>query len=156
MTDIALFTDEDGLLDILPAGGDLTSDDGLSTALAVSIYSDRRADVGEVREGEDPRGWWGDTAFDRWGSKLWLIRRDGVTNESAEQARLYVLECLRWLLEDEIAAEVLVNAERAQGGRIDIDVTVARGTARRFDAAWRASQKLDVSIPGNRIKLSFT
>ena len=58
----------------------LAGDDGLDTAVILSLFSDARARAGDDTPApDDLRGWWGD-AFaaktgDRFGSRLWLLGR---------------------------------------------------------------------------------
>ena len=56
----------------------LRAERGLRSAVLISLFTDRRAEPGDVPEGEDPRGWWADVLGeegDRIGSRLWLIDR---------------------------------------------------------------------------------
>ena len=78
MTDIALHWNDDVYAgDIAVFGADLELDEGLRSAILLSLFSDARAQPGDVAEDEDPRGYWGDalTEGDRFGSRLWLLER---------------------------------------------------------------------------------
>jgi phage gp46-like protein len=126
MTDIATrFID-------LAAGADLVldellleDDDGLTTAVVISVFTDRQARADDILpnadQGEtDRRGWCGDdlntNVADRIGSRSWL-------NESAKQLqavltsdRQYLEECLAWMVKDGVASKVIVRTFAPQQG----------------------------------------
>jgi len=120
---------------------------GLETAVLASLFTWRRADPDDViPAGDDDRqGWWGDSypfvEGDRWGSKLWLLHREVLTDLTVARARRYAEEALSWLVEDRIADRVIVRA--ARGGspvRLNIAIAVIRGDrtllSRRFLGLW--------------------
>ena len=81
MADIALTWNNDiGAGDLCVVGADLLADDGLETAVLLSLFSDRRAREEEIPPGQTwRRGWWGDLLADdqdQIGSKLWLLERE--------------------------------------------------------------------------------
>ena len=96
--------------------GDLSVDDGLRTAVLVSLFTDRRAaDDDELPAGsDDRRGYWGDAYAeikgDLTGSRLWLLSRAKVLPETLARAREYAEEALAWLTEDKVARAVNVTA----------------------------------------------
>ena len=149
MADIALaFTDYGGG-DLLLAGQDLARDDGLETAVLLSLFCDRRASPEQFRAGDDTsdlRGWWGDinpaVDGDRYGSHLWLLRREKETRETLARARQYATDALAWLLEDKIASAVRVETAYTARGVIQISVVIDRPQADRatfrFDYEWAA------------------
>ena len=153
MTDIALAWDADRFAaDLLLGAGQLVSDDGLRTAILISLFSDARAPEGaELPEaGADRRGWWGDdfaadgqnaTGQNAIGSGLWLLQRAKITPATLQRAREGAFEALGWLIRDGIAAAIDVEVE-AQGSRLAIGVTLDRpqGPGRqRHDFTWLAS-----------------
>lgn len=130
---------------------DLTTDAGLRTAILLSLYTDRRAEPGDVLpQGDtDRRGWWADefneTPDDKFGSRLWLLARSKRQSSVLVRAREYALESLQWLLDDRVASELLVTAEFPSSGpdwALDIVVVRPAGdTARfRFGPAWEAER----------------
>lgn len=149
MTDIALrFSDFSGG-DLVLAGLDLARDDGLESAVLVSLFTDRRASVEQIRPGEDAndlRGWWGDFApaveGDRTGSLLWLLRREKQTTETLERARKYAAEALDWMIEDRIASRIEVATEYIRAGVMAIQTTIYRPAGDvvryRYDYEWAA------------------
>lgn len=118
--------------DLVLDGSDLAVDQGLYTAVALSLFTDARAGADDVLPGEesDRRGWWADgfadIAGDRIGSRLWLLGREKHLPGVAATARRYAEEALAWLVADGIARAVAVQAELAPGGRLDLAVTIER------------------------------
>lgn len=112
--------DFDGTLlagDIRQIGADLEADDGLKTAVVISIFTDARAlNDDELPEGQtDRRGWWGDMLADvdadKIGSRRWLYFREKQTPETARKIREADEEALAWLVDDGIAQRVTVETE---------------------------------------------
>ena len=123
-------------IDLVDTGTGLALDDGLTTAVLCSLFTDRRAAPDDLRPGDAPerRGWALDlfNPDDRWGSKLWLLAREKATGETLARARAYAEEALAWLIEDGLAARVEVLAE-AQGERLALHITVdGRATATAY------------------------
>lgn len=147
MTDIRLIMDSDAqALDLVLSGAELELDDGLQTAVLVSLFSDRRAADDEAVGDGDRRGWWGDVypavEGDRTGSRLWLLRRAKATAETAAKIREYAREALAWLVEDGVAASIEAEAEVVGLGRIDWSVAIYRpaaGAPARFPFVWSNS-----------------
>lgn len=152
MTDIALRM-IGGTFDLAVDRGDLAADDGLATAITISLFTDARARTDDpVPAGSDPRGWWGDAynddPDDRIGSRLWTLAREKLTAATALRARDMVREALAWLVKDQVASAVDVevtlytpDAVRPTGAML-IAVTVTRpdGPARqRYDFVWDAT-----------------
>lgn len=153
MTDIALGWDvEFFTADLLLLGGQIVTDDGLRTAILISLFTDARAPAGAAlpEDGADRGGWWGDDFIadgsradgpNAVGSLLWLLRRSKITAPVMERARSAAVDALGWLIRDGIAAGIDVQVE-AQGQRLAFAITLDRpqGPGRqRFDFAWDAS-----------------
>lgn len=146
MTDLALRWSEaaqgfDIALDA--ATGQLVTDDGLTTAVLISLFTDARAAADDALP--DPagarRGWWGDAlAADGqpWGSKLWLLRREKCTAATAARAQAYAAAALAWLVRERIAARVEVEAEALPAEqRIALAITIVRPAGERVEYRWR-------------------
>ena len=138
-----MLTDE-GIADLAVEAGDLATDDGLETAVMVSLFTDHRAGAEELPpEESDPRGWWGDLAdggTDRIGSKLWLLAREKQTAEVVARAEEYAREALQWLIDDGVARDVDVAAAIVAMGVLMIRVRVARpgGKSVQYVYNWQA------------------
>jgi len=92
----------------------LEGDDGLETAVILSLFTDRRAEADDVLPdgSDDRRGWWAD-AFpdvegDRIGSRLWLLFREKDMRSVVNRAREYCIEALQWMLDEGVASKVEV------------------------------------------------
>ena len=157
MTDLALAWNAEAFAaDLVLAAGELGRDDGLRTAILLSLFSDARAPAGATlpEQGGDRRGWWGD-AFaateirneaDALGSTLWLLGRAKAVPGAVEQARQAAETALGWLVRDGVASAVRVEAESqgtvSSGLRLALGVVLERpqGPGRqRFDFTWDAS-----------------
>jgi phage gp46-like protein len=105
--------------------------DDLPRAIIISLFSWRRANPDDDLPGNNKYGWWGDTypqVFnDRIGSRLWLLWRAKITAETTAKAIEYATEALQWLLDDGIAADVKVTAERVGLGELDLWIIITRG-----------------------------
>lgn len=133
--------------DISYGDGDLSTDEGLETAVLLSLFTDRRVLDEELEKGEkDKRGWWGDLisdfSGDLIGSKLWLLDRASASEETRNRAEAYVKEALQWMLDDGVASSVQVLASLVnKSERIDIDVSIQRPAEKnvffyRFQLVW--------------------
>ena len=162
MTDIALVLDDDTFTaDLMLSSGALVADDGLRTAILISLFTDARAseDANLPEEGNDRCGWWGDqfaegagvdagTSNDRnrIGSLLWLLGRGKATDANLRRAKQWAEEALGWLVRDRVASRVSVEVaiQPIDGIRqrlaIGVDLYRPGGPDRqRFDFTWEAS-----------------
>jgi phage gp46-like protein len=151
LTDVALAWDPAlAHADIGTAGGDLLRDDGLRTAVLVSLFTDALARPDdEIPDGtDDRRGWWGDgpgAGADGIGSRLWLLARARRTEDTRRRAQAYAQDALAWLVADGVAAAVAVTAswagDRGEQLRLVVAIDRRRGgrTAREeFTMQWNA------------------
>lgn len=102
----------------IPLG--LDSKEPLVRAVMISLFTWRRAnpddELPEPSGSAQRMGWWGDNfptvANDRIGSRLWLLGRAKIIPETLIRAKAYAEEALKWLVDDGIAARVVVEVER--------------------------------------------
>lgn len=133
LADLALLWDDvHGAADLAIIDGDLASDQGLETAVVLSLFTDRRAeddDVPPSGDSRDRRGWWADqflaNAGDKFGSRLWLLDRSTLSNETLLRAKQYALEALQWLVDDKVASSIDVTVTRLPNG-MRLSPTVTR------------------------------
>lgn len=148
MSDLrAVFKDFSG--DLVVSGPNLAEDDGLETAVVLSLFTDRRAEDGDPLPGnaEDRRGWWGDSfpsaPGDRIGSRLWLLNREKQIPVVLTRAREYALEALQWLVDDGVARAINVTAEIVRAGVLGLGIEIVRSDAPvaryRFETFWKAA-----------------
>lgn len=128
----------DQALDVALIDGDLATDDGLRTAVALSLLCDRRAEADDIiPDGTDNRrGWWADAIADedgdKWGSRLWLLGREKELPEVRRRAEAYAREALDWLLEDGVATEIDVTAETLGRDVLWLRPIIKRGDGSRL------------------------
>lgn len=130
-----------------PAIG-VETDEGLETAVIISLFTDARADEGEELPdgGDDRRGWFGDAVpvkdGDKIGSKLWLLSRSKLTPDVLARAQQYAQEALDWLVEDQVAESVAVTATSPAPGQILWKIDITRPRQRpvtyQYASAWEA------------------
>ena len=119
MSDLKLTWNEWGA-DATVEGHDLVLEDGLATAVILSLFLDARARADDALPdgGTDLRGFWADTVApaaerDRTGSRLWLLSREKTLPEVLRRAHDYAAEALRWLSRLEGVIKVTyLNAEQ--------------------------------------------
>ena len=132
MADIALVSTDNGF-DLALDGLDLLRDDGLETAVFLSLFTNRRADPDqlppEYRDG-NLQGYWGDIAppveGDKFGSHLWLLEREKQTASTLARAKQYATDALRWMVDDKISDRIDVATEYPLRGVIAIGVDIYR------------------------------
>lgn len=149
MADIALVMGKWGG-DIAIDGFDLARDDGLETAVIISLFCDRRAasveQIPDELPKDDLRGYWGDVRpfveGDKTGSLLWLLSREKQTPQTLSRAQEYCTEALQWMLDDKVAALVNVACSYVATGwmRIDVDIYRPDGApvTYRYNYEWAA------------------
>lgn len=133
MTDIRLNGNARlGNADLTVVENDLETDDGLETAVYLSLFTNRRAEDGDtLPTGDTDRGgWWGD-AFplsdgDKIGSRLWLLARSKQTANIPEDAKQYATEALQWLLDDGVSDRVDVESGIVANGILGLAATIYR------------------------------
>lgn len=126
----------------------LVEDDGLDTAVIISLFTDRQAEASDViPDGtDDKRGHWSDSFpdldGDLIGSRLWLLTREKQLPEVMVRAREYCEEALTWMVQDGVASEVTVTVTNPREGILYAQIEIAKpdGTATRyqFENFWRA------------------
>ena len=134
--------------------GDLTNENGLETAVIISLFTNRRANDDDALPDPsslDRQGWWGDQASpdvpnDQIGSRIWVyLDRAKTTPEVLVQVKQAAEEALRWLIEDKVAVKVEVEVER--GGtpgndqlhmRVKIYKTYKESVTYEYDFNWES------------------
>ena len=131
-----------------PGGGNILIDDGLDTAVMISLFTNRRAEPSDKLPGNstDRRGWWGDSYAqnegDLIGSRLWLLEGGKLTEDVVNQSRVYADEALQWMTDDGVAHSVTVETFR-RDDLLCMIVTIMRSQdpASRYQRLWEI--KLD-------------
>ena len=127
------------------AEGDLQTGQDLETACLVSLFTDKLAtpDFVPTDGTSDRRGWWADLYNDApLGSNLWQLERAKKTRDTLGLARRYAQDALQWLIDDGVAASVVVDTRwlgDAVGSTmmgIAIAITQPDGSLTRFVFGW--------------------
>ena len=111
-------------------GAVVTSDmaDNLSRFVVISLFTWQRASQSDEVDNDQRMGWWGDTFAenkgDKIGSKLWLLLRQKVTDETLLRAQEMADDALQWLVEDGICTEISVSVERDSNDPNRINLSV--------------------------------
>jgi len=143
--DIALRFDAlEEIFDLAIDDGDLATDEGLETAVILSLFTDRRAlEEDRLPDGtSDRRGWWADAYSDRpIGSRLWLLAREKTLDEVLRRAKVYASEALQWMVDDGVAKQVVVDAWNIRSDTLGLRIQIYRPTGlaleRQYDYVWR-------------------
>lgn len=102
----------------------------LVRAVVVSLFTWRRANPDDELPASDLMGWWGDSyaeiAGDKIGSRLWLLSRSTLTQDTLRRAQEYATEALQWLLDDQVATSVTVTSSRLGVHSLGLTVVVTR------------------------------
>ena len=145
MTDLALLWRSGATsADLELVGADLATDEGLRTAIIISLFTDAPARPDDPLPAESRGGWWGDAvppvAGDRLGSRLWLFRRAKRVASIIVPFREAVLEALAWLIDDGIARRIDALVE-PRGDVLAFEVIVYRadGTEERHGFTWEGT-----------------
>lgn len=132
-----------------PEGTDVSRP--LETAVILSLFCDARAEVGDdIPEGTDPRGWWAEAFFDEpdtWGSKLWQTITQKATSTTLKDAKRACERALRWMIDDGICRDVVVETWWIEGrrGYLGILVTLFKPqeTAPQYAGPWEVYYAVD-------------
>ncbi len=126
--------------------GDLLREDGLTTAILISLFTDARADEDdEIDDKNDKRGWWGDLVSPTpIGSKLWQFDRSKTTQTTITKFKQAIEDCLQWLIDDDVAEKIDVNVYRSgtignDQLKFEVKIYQSNGnqTALKFDDLWK-------------------
>lgn len=147
-TDIKIrFDNSLAIGDLSLLNGDLEREEGLETAVLISLYTDAR--VSEDDNPDDPndlRGWVGDLLPERndvIGSKLWLLDRSKATQDNANKAKEYAKQALQWMIDDGVASVVDVSSSIVgyeETKKLVLDIAIYKNNDKilgiKFDDLW--------------------
>lgn len=133
MSDITTVWDADTQhCDYVVAKGDFMSGHDVESAVLISLFTDRQAEVNDVlpdaRPGAtgDRRGWWGDDPEKPMGSRLWLLNRAKAPLDVAAKAEDYAAEALQWMIDDGVVARFDIQAEWVRPKQLSLLVIAYR------------------------------
>jgi len=143
--DIALKQINFSEFDLAIEGNDLLADNGMRTAIIISLFTNRQAEVDDViPDGSDNRrGWWGDSFNaidgDLTGSRLWLLGREKQTQAVLLRAKEYTDEALQWMLDDGVASRLDITTEWLDNATLGIQVKVFKADENLFNEIFEYS-----------------
>ena len=143
MSDLAIISTANGGFDIALGATGLQSDEGLSTAVALSLHLDARAEGGAGMA----NGWWADIATadaQPVGSKLWTLKRSKATPAVMREAQQFAYEALQWLLDNKVARSIKVTPHKIRLGSstevLALHIEITRADGSLYAAQWQAHQ----------------
>ncbi|MBW1784815.1 MAG: phage GP46 family protein [Deltaproteobacteria bacterium] len=143
--DLGLFI-VDGCINMDFANGDFLGDEGLETAVLISLFSDAKVLADELPAGESTRrGWWGDlfpdVENDKIGSKLWLSDRGKRTLANLTEMEAQATKSLEWMKLDGLAKDVFVEGEFLDEGiSLAVSITKTDDSENLFKVFWNAQE----------------
>jgi len=153
VVDLRLRLNEDGA-DLVLEDGDLALDGGLESAALAALFTDGRVDPPAPPVDGERRGYWADTAADRYGSLLWTQDRQTIRTPVLVKIQEHAGRALGWMLEDGIAERIEVVAGRFGREVVTLEVTILRGSANRWAGIWASiADATTVEVDGMRVKL---
>lgn len=130
----------------------LKADRALATAIVMALFTDRAVETYEIENSPSPdlRGWWGDgldvdsTLYEQpLGSKLWLLERSTLNEQTFRTAERYALEALQPLVQQGLCERFEVVASgNITRGILFLEVRAFSGPSnklydQKFRLVWR-------------------
>lgn len=140
MSDLALKRTKNGRYDLDYSRGDLVLTDKLENAVLLSLACWSRDDSkkGIANLSPDMGGWWGNSLEDvEIGSKLWKLTNES-TDASANKAEIEAKKSLKWMIDDGVAKDVVVNSE-IKGGVVLLRINVIRPDSSKEEYRWQVN-----------------
>lgn len=139
-----------GVFDIVIENGDFANEDGLDTAIWVSLFTDSRADVSQVLVPENRRGWMGNLVSEiperQLGGLLWLAEQRRLNQDTLNENIDHVRKSLEWMVIDGIAVEMDVIGQIIPRTGIAANVTITSKdgvTSNHYIELWRLTGNAD-------------
>lgn len=137
MSDLSIMW-KDGEGDVVSLDSALLTDDSLTNAIVISLFTDARVD--------NQRGWWGNDFNQNeerqveMGSRLWTLARSKQLADVLDDAQAYAEQALQWLIDDGHALAIDVMAPNPEQSvlLLSVVVTLPNGQTeqRTFSAVW--------------------
>lgn len=137
MSDLSImWKDSEG--DVVSLDSALLTDDSLTNAIVISLFTDARVD--------NQRGWWGNDFNQNeerqveMGSRLWTLARSKQLADVLDDAQAYAEQALQWLIDDghALAIDVMATNPEQSVLLLSVVVTLPNGQTeqRTFSAVW--------------------
>ncbi|HHF5724345.1 phage GP46 family protein [Haemophilus haemolyticus] len=137
MSDLSIMW-KDGEGDVVSLDSALLTDDSLTNAIVISLFTDARVD--------NQRGWWGNDFNQNeerqveMGSHLWTLARSKQLADVLDDAQAYAEQALQWLIDDghALAIDVIATNPEQSVLLLSVVVTLPNGQTeqRTFSAVW--------------------
>lgn len=137
MSDLSIMW-KDGEGDVVSLETALLTDDSLTNAIVISLFTDARVD--------NQRGWWGndfnqnESRQVEMGSRLWTLARSKQLADVLDDAQAYAEQALQWLIDDghALAIDVMATNPEQSVLLLSVVVTLPNGQTgqRTFSAVW--------------------
>jgi len=132
--------------DIEITDGDFSQDDGILTAILISLFTDRQASTDDPLPGNnsDRRGWWADELFSEpIGSKLWLLERAKLTENNIALFTQYAEDALKWMVNRKLCSKVTITVSRDSSNleKLNFTIGISR-TGKRSTASSQTTSEL--------------
>ncbi len=142
MQDVGIFY-SNGIFQLNLENGDLKGDEGIETAVVISLFTDKRVPQDEIPQGLNTRrGWWGDmfpdVEGDQIGSKLWTLERSKLTLATLATVETEAKNALAWMIQDSLAKSISVSASRDELNRLILEISITKPNEEknRFGFLW--------------------
>jgi phage gp46-like protein len=126
MLDFLIQKNSAGIYDLVIENEIIKETNSLQTAIAMSIFMEKRASEDESLLPEYRRGWWGNLNNDiddyEIGSKFWLLEQARAGRETNALAKKYIADGLQWLKDDGLVKDLFVNVESDNEGTITLTI----------------------------------
>lgn len=147
--DVKLQPDQDGLFDLVIEDADIGSVEGFEGAVIVSLFTDARADETLSPNPLNRRGWIGDietigegTSI---GSLMWVLDQARLTQDTINNANLYVKEALGWMIINNVAKDVQVevSSDNMREITINVQITSYDDETSQYFHTWKRTGKIN-------------
>lgn len=130
--DVIVEKNSNAINDIQFENGDFKRTSGFDTALLLSIFCEKRADVSQQPIEELRRGWIGNLVneFENYeqGSHLWLIlEQSRLTQKEINLASIFSRQALQWLIDDGHLKDIKTSAFR-DGNSLKLEIELIRNS----------------------------
>ena len=137
MSDLSIMW-KDGEGDVVSLDSTLLTDDSLTNAIVISLFTDARVD--------NQRGWWGNDFNQNeerqveMGSRLWTLARSKQLADVLDDAQAYAEQAVQWLIDDghALAIDMMATNPEQSVLLLSVVVTLPNGQTeqRTFSAVW--------------------
>ena len=145
--DADLEKNSDGIYDFtLDDSEDIKTENSFDTSILMSLFCEKRATDTETPTSHLRRGWIGNESTPGFeiGSKLWLYDQARLNLDTLNGIKSAIKNGLKWMIEDNIAIEVLVAVSLTNSNTMTTTITITRPNSkveRRFFELWENTGK---------------